>query len=96
MNLWICLRSLELGMSAFQKSGQFKKVQKLMFAPHSINSNAQVGELDRYTISRRLTSQALVWKIENDKSSNLQALSKLGLRTLHMVSRPPEDGIFDN
>ncbi|KAJ9101874.1 hypothetical protein QFC21_003214 [Naganishia friedmannii] len=53
----------------------------------SINPNAQVGELDRYTISRRLTSQALVWKIENDKSSNLQALSKLGLRTLRMITQ---------
>ncbi|KAJ9116871.1 hypothetical protein QFC22_004528 [Naganishia vaughanmartiniae] len=53
----------------------------------SINASAQVGELDRYASSRRLTSQALVWKIENDKSSNLQALMKLGWRTLHMVAR---------
>ncbi|KAJ9113860.1 hypothetical protein QFC19_000053 [Naganishia cerealis] len=53
----------------------------------SIDSGTQVGELDRYSFSRRLTSQALVWKVENDNSSNLQALSKLGLKTLRKISR---------
>jgi hypothetical protein len=54
---------------------------------HSVAPETRVGELDRYSLSRRIVSQALIWATEHQTGSDIHALSILGLNTLQMVSR---------